>query len=340
MSGEGRRPATIHDVATRAAVSHQTVSRYLRFNGGLKPATSERIAAAIEELDYRPNLVARSMRTRRSGRVALVLAGSGVHNPGRLLAGASQVVQDAGYAVEILTVDGEGEVRAERVRELVGSGGVEGVLSFAPLPGDLVGSHRGVTVLASSDYDDAGRVIGALADSSPVVELVDGLVDRGFRRFAHITGDLAYASARARRAAFEAAVGAHGIRPDFVHIGDWSAASGEAAAELVAEGEPIAVLAANDVVAAATVRALVRRGIRVPERVAVTGWDDLPLAGLLFPSLTTVQSDFDVLGAHEARRLVAAMSGTPLDDGPPKGMQRVIWRESTGPDIGRPDRPE
>lgn len=326
------RAATIHDVAARAEVSHQTVSRYLRHNGGLKPATSERIAAAIAELGYTPNLVARSMRTRRSGRVALIMPGSGAHNPGRLLAGASRVVQEAGYAAEILTIEGDLDARATRVRELVATGTLEGILSFAPLPGDLLGPGRGVTVVASADYDDEGRVTGALADSSPVHDLIDGLSAQGHRRFAHITGDLRYASARARRDAFDAALAARGLHPAFVHVGDWSAEAGAAAADrLPADGRPSAVIAANDVIAAGFVRAVVARGFAVPGDVAVTGWDDHPLAGLLFPSLTSVVADFEGLGAHEAQRLIAEMTGGHTPDAPATGMQRIIWRESTGP---------
>ncbi len=325
------RAATIHDVAAKAQVSHQTVSRYLRFNGGLKPATSERIAAAIAELGYRPNLVARSMRTRRSGRVALIMPGSGVHTPGDLLAGAGDVIREAGFAVEVLVLEGDAASRAARVSELVDSGSVESVLSLAPLPRDEAARERGVTVVSSSDYDDDGRVTGALADSSPMRELVDGLVDLGHRRFGLVTGDLSYASARSRREVFERALAAHGLEPAFVHVGDWSAASGAAAAERVpADGRRTAVLAANDVVAGAVVRRLAERGLSVPDQVAVAGWDDHPLAGLLFPALTTVVADFRALGAYEARRLLSAMRGEPAPEPIEPGLQRVIWRESTG----------
>src|SRR6187401_1159917 len=117
------------DVARLAGVSHQTVSRYLRFQGGLKPATVERVDAAIRELNYRPNLVARSMRTRRSGRVAILIP-TVAFNPARMLAGATAAAHAAGYAVDVLSLEGGAEARTERILELADSGQVEGILSL------------------------------------------------------------------------------------------------------------------------------------------------------------------------------------------------------------------
>src|SRR5687768_6621291 len=97
-----RRP-TIMEVARLAGVSHQAVSRYFRFNGGLKPETRERIDRAVSELNYRPNLIARSMRTRRTGRLAVLLP-TVAFSPARMLAGASAAAHESGYVLEILSI--------------------------------------------------------------------------------------------------------------------------------------------------------------------------------------------------------------------------------------------
>ena len=118
-TGASRRP-TIVEVARLAGVSHQTVSRYLRYNGGLKPLTVEKIDAAIRELDYSPNLVARSMRTRRTGRLAIFMPPQ-TYSPVRILSGAIAIAHEAGYVTEVVSVDGGTEARTQRLLELADS---------------------------------------------------------------------------------------------------------------------------------------------------------------------------------------------------------------------------
>ncbi|MDE0546656.1 LacI family DNA-binding transcriptional regulator [Microbacterium sp. C7(2022)] len=332
----GDKPATMRDVARVAGVSHQTVSRYLRGNGGLKKPTVERISAAIDELDYRPNLIARSLRTRRTGRVAILLPTAGTFMPSRLVAGALAVARREGYAVEVLSVEGGMDARAERARELAVSGQVEGVLAFAPLPADVRGSHSGTVVMASDDLDDRARTIGGLADGAPIAELMAGLVADGHTRFAHITGPLDYTSALARRDAYLATVAELGVESVLVHQGDWSAESGAAgiaALRGLGASAPAAaaVIAANDIVAAGAIRAAVDAGWSVPGDLSVTGWDNHVIGGLLSPRLTTVDADQEMLGARAAERLIAAVRGETAPSAPAESVHRIVWRDSTGP---------
>jgi LacI family transcriptional regulator len=330
------RSATLRDVARLAGVSHQTVSRYLRHNGGLKPATVQAIEAAIAELEYTPNLIARSMRTRRTGRLAIIFPGSPVWSPGRLIGSAVQVAHDAGFAVEVVSVEGDSAERAERIRELAASGQFEGILSFAPTAEGALGTLDGTVVLASADYDDRMRTIGGLADGAPVADLVESLAARGHRRFAHITGDLDFPSAKSRRDVFESTLHRLGLENVLVHEGDWSAESGRDGIDALAKLDPerpaaTALIAANDVVAAAAIRAAAEHGWRVPDDLSVTGWDDHALGALLSPALTTVDADYERIGAEAARRVVAAIRSQPQPTTPDGSVHRVIWRESTGP---------
>ncbi len=327
-----RRP-TILEVAHLAGVSHQTVSRYFRDNASLKPDTRTRVDAAVRELAYRPNLVARSMRTRQTGRLAVIVPKL-TYSPARLLAGASAEAHAAGYSLDILSIDGGAEARAERVADLADSRQVDGIVCFAPLQpmpgrGDGASTVGGTTILVSADFDDEMRGITGLADASPVVELIDGLAAAGHTRFLHVTGSLAFASARARRRTFLDALAERGLEASVVE-GDWSAESGIAAIEAMPEtGRPTAVIAGNDVIAAGVIRAAVRRGWRVPDDLSVTGWDNHALGAYLLPSLTTVDVDLEQLGASAMTRLIAALRG---EDAAPAAtaLARVIWRESTG----------
>jgi LacI family transcriptional regulator len=333
-STESRRP-TIKEVARLAGVSHQTVSRYLRSRSGLKPATLERIDAAVSELNYRPNLVARSMRTRRTGRLAVLLP-TMVFNPSRILHGATQAAQEAGFTVEAISVIGGTETRTERMLEIAGTGQVEGILALAPIsPGaeDLL--PRGETVVVAADFDDQMRGIGELADASPLVEIMEGLVEFGHRRFFHVAGNLQFASARARRAAYLDTVERLGLESVGVVDGDWSGRSGyDAVRVLPDEAMPTAVIAANDMVAAGAIRALIERGLDVPGDVSVTGWDNNEACEFLPPSLTSVEVDLEGLGRNAMLSLVKAVSGRELEPAP-RPLQHVIWRESTGPTTRR-----
>lgn len=324
-----RRP-TIIEVAKAAGVSHQTVSRYLRSDVGMKPLTRERVRAAIEELNYRPNLVARSMRTRRTGRLAVLLPAA-TYSPARMLAGASTAAHAAGFVLEILSIP-DAESRTERMLELADSGQVEGILSLAPLA-EGIGSSlpAGAAIVVSADFDDEMRGIGALADASPVAEMIEHLAGLGHRRFLHVGGPGQFASARARRQVYLETIERLGLESVGVVEGNWSGRSGMEAMLALAEGQqPTAVIAANDVVAAGVVRGALVRGWRVPEDVSVTGWDNLEAAEYLAPSMSTVDVDLERIGADALRRLVAVIRGDTFVPSPTP-LNRIIWRESVGP---------
>ncbi|MGU3647118.1 LacI family DNA-binding transcriptional regulator [Microbacterium sp. C23T] len=325
-----RRP-TIMEVARLAEVSHQTVSRYFRAPDGLKPATKARVQAAVEQLNYRPNLVARSMRTRQTGRLAVVVP-TLAYSPARMLAGASAAAHGAGYAVEVLALEGGAAERTERVAELADSGQVDGIVSFAPVLASLdLQASSGTLIVASADFDDQMRGIGELADASALAEVIEGLAELGHRRFLHVTGDLQFASARARRDTYLETLARLGLESFGVVEGDWSAEAGMAAVEALPDRDgPTAVVAANDLVAAGVIRAALDRGWRVPGDLSVSGWDDQPLGRLLSPALTTVEIDLEGLGSRAMTRLIAALRNEPAPT-EPQQLHRVIWRESTGP---------
>ncbi|WP_405372529.1 MULTISPECIES: LacI family DNA-binding transcriptional regulator [unclassified Microbacterium] len=326
---DAKRP-TMMEVARLAGVSHQTVSRYLRAEGGLRPATRESIDRAVNELNYRPNLVARSMRTRRTGRLAVVLPRM-TYDPARMVAGAAAAAAEAGFGIEVVSVGGAAE-RTQRALELADSGQVEGVLSLSPLAGSSSAAHTAVPVVVSDDFDEEMRGVSALADASPVVELVAGLAAQGHTRFAHVAGAPQFASARARADTFTRAVQEAGLEVTAVYEGDWSGESGIRAVRAMDERHrPTAVIAANDVVAAGVIRGAWERGWTVPGDLSVTGWDNHVLGQFGVPSLTTVDVDLEGLGRNAMRRLIAAVRSNAPSGEPEPLLTGVVWRESTAP---------
>ncbi|WP_070160041.1 LacI family DNA-binding transcriptional regulator [Nesterenkonia sp. PF2B19] len=327
------RAATIHEVARRAGVSHQTVSRYLRDMGPFRADTIARVEAAIKELDYRPNMIARSMRTRQTGVLTALLPAPVTQMPTPMLAAAAEAAHEAGYFMEIAVVEGPAEERSRRARELMGSGRVEGVLSLAGLP-EL--QEQGKTAASGAltiveQFDDKLRGLGTLADAGALREIISTLADQGHRRFLHIQGPEEWASARARRQVYEETLAERGLESHGVTGGDWSAHTGyQALQSLEADSGVTAVIAANDFVALGALRAAHERGWRVPEDLSIIGWDDIDLGRYSTPSLSTVAVDREGRGRLAMQRLIALVRGEePPTDAPVPN--HVVLRESTGP---------
>ncbi|GHD05525.1 LacI family DNA-binding transcriptional regulator [Zhihengliuella salsuginis] len=332
----GRRP-TVRQVAERAGVSHQTVSRFLRGDPGMKPATVERLREAVDALGYRPDLTARSLRTGRSGVLTAMLPSPVTAFPTPVLAAAAEVAHEHGYFMEVAVVAGGSRERAGRAAELLASGRSEGVLFLGDLPDGGVpsGGDRGALVVFDH-FDDQLRGVGQLADATPVAEAVAHLASLGHRRFLHLAGPQQWASARARRKAYLETI--ERLAPDYPGLasagvvpGTWSADSGyDGVAQLPADAAFTAVIAANDLVAMGAIRALGERGLSVPSDVSIVGWDDQEMGRYSTPSLSTVVVDREAQGRLAMRRLVALVRGEQAG-GSTGLLNRLVWRESVGP---------
>jgi DNA-binding LacI/PurR family transcriptional regulator len=326
--------ATIWQVAARAGVSHQTVSRFVNGDPRMRPETRARVSASIRELGYRPNLSARSMRTRRSQRIAVVLPPMIHQGLAMALGGAVLAANEQGYAVQVVSESGGPQERADRVRDIADSGEVDGVLALVPLPPESQGSYppRAALVIAD-DYDEGSRSIGELADATPIAEIIEHLADLGHRRFLHITGELRFFSARERRRVFVETIERLGLGPARVHEGAWTAQAGRGAIAALDGRErerPTAIVTACDPTAAGVLEAAAERGWAVPADISVTGWDNHVLGANMRPALTTVDTDHRQLGRNLMHRLTAALrhEDPPEDEAP---LNEILWRGSTGP---------
>ncbi|MFJ8955145.1 LacI family DNA-binding transcriptional regulator [Streptomyces sp. NPDC102381] len=326
-----RRP-TIREVARLAGVSHQTVSRYLRADTTVNEALQERIRLAITQLDYRPNLAARAMRNRKTGRLAVLMpSGTAVSSLG-MLAGATTAAREAGYDVEVVILGDPMESRARRVLELADYGVFEGILALTPLPSLPERATRGSTpIVVSADYDDQMRSIGELADATTSAEIIESLAAQGHRRFLHLAGAYTHTSAQARRQVYLDTIHRLGLESYGVVDCDWLAERARRSVlDLPDDCGVTAVIGANDLLAAAAIRGALERGWTVPGDLSVTGWDNNPLGAAMMPSLTTVAVDHERLGRRALGRLLAVVRGEPEpeDDGL---ITQVVWRESTAP---------
>ncbi|WP_405944578.1 LacI family DNA-binding transcriptional regulator [Streptomyces sp. NBC_00932] len=311
----GGRP-TLEEVAARAGVGRGTASRVINGSPRVSSRTREAVEAAVAELGYVPNRAARALAGNRTDAIALVVP----EPETRFFAEPyfSDIVRGVGAALAdtemqlLLTLVGSDRER-DRLAQYLAAHRVDGVLLVSvhaddPLP-DLLqqldipavvsGRRSGHETLPSVDSDNYQGARGA----------VGHLVARGRRRIATITGPFDIYAAQCRLDGYRKAVAAAGTDGDeaLVAQGDFSEESGRRAMELLLDRRPDldAVFAASDVMAAGARQVLRERGLRVPDDVALVGFDDSVIARHMDPPLTSVRQPIEGMGRAMARLLLS-----------------------------------
>ncbi|WP_318241606.1 LacI family DNA-binding transcriptional regulator [Cellulomonas avistercoris] len=312
-SRDGRPPA-MNDVAALAGVSHQTVSRVLNEHPSVRPTTRERVLEAIATLGYRPNLAARALVTRRTGTLGVITPATALFGPTSTLVAFEQAARDAGFYVSVATLRAfSGEEVVAAVEHFLAQG-VDGVVVVAPRSG-TVDAVSGVHVPVPAVLVSSGRA-GVDLPTVSVDQVAGGrlatehLLASGRTSVLHVAGPQEWYDARDRLRGWQDALDAAGATGEAHRAGGWSAADGYAAGlELVRTGLPEAVFAANDQLALGLLAALGQAGVRVPQDVAVVGFDDEPGTAFYAPPLTTVRQGFDELGRRAVQAVVDALTG-------------------------------
>ncbi|GGW14000.1 LacI family DNA-binding transcriptional regulator [Streptomyces capoamus] len=309
---------TLEEVAAHAGVGRGTVSRVINNAAGVKESTRRTVQQAIEELGYVPNLAARSLAGRRADAVALVLTEPDWRQFAEpffseIVRSLGDALVDTGMQLLLTLVRSEGE--RQRFLEYARGGRVDGILLIsvhagdrlpdmlaeARLPTVLLGRRSGDEYVSYVDADNAGGARTAVAH----------LLERGRKTIATITGPLDMYAAQSRLRGYQDALALAGLRGtrSLVAEGDFTEESGRRAmAELLERHPEIdGVLAASDTTAVGALHALRAAGRRVPEDVAVIGFDDFPLAQSTKPRLTTVRQPLEEIGRAMVRLLIEEM---------------------------------
>lgn len=295
-----RRPS-MTDVAARAGVSYQTVSRVLNDPGIVKAETRAKVEKAIAELGFTRNLAARSLKTTRTGIFGVVTDGSPLFGPATTTAAIEWAARDAGYSTLLTALrPGEGG-ESTAGRELL-ERGAEAIVVVAPHEGmleALVSIARITPVVSVSALPQEAPGIRCVSvdQAAGARAVVQHLAERGHRSIVHLQGPTTWFDARGRVAGFEAAITEAGIDGEVTTPRSWGAGSGyEYGHALDLSALPDAIFAANDQMALGLLRALRERGVSVPDDVSVVGFDDIEGSAYFTPPLTTVRQPFADLG--------------------------------------------
>ncbi|MFI9550139.1 substrate-binding domain-containing protein [Nonomuraea endophytica] len=310
------RPS-ISRVAALAGVSATTVSHTLNGRRPVAERTRSRVLAAIEELGYRPNVLARGLRTSRSQTVGLVIPD--LTNPfyPALARGVQDVLGAAGYDQIISNTDGERTMERAALEQMIAR--QVDALAFAVFnthPEDLLPVlDTGIPVVRlGGRLPQPGVDVVRSDDEGAAAIATRYLLERGRRRIAFVCGPAQEGPAAERVAGHLAALAAAGLsgNPRLVIHTQFSRTGGaEGTARLLDSPEPPdAVLCANDIMAIGALDAAAARGLRVPEDLAVMGFDDIEAAGLVSPGLTTMANPAREIGMACARLLLNRLSGT------------------------------
>ena len=320
------RSVSMIDVANHSGVSHQTVSRVLNNHPNVSNKTRKKVLAAMDELNYHPNIAARTLVTGKSSAIGVLSYDTTLYGPASMLHAVQVAARAKGYRIYLVSLKATDSESIHAGLQDLFTAGVDGVIMIVPqtndsvqikkLPGDL----PGVLIEGESSKNipsvNIDQVFGA--------ELaVDYLIGLGHKEIAHISGPLGWYEADLRVTGWQNALSKSGLRPAVKEQGDWSPRSGYEAALRILEKHPhiTAIFCSNDAMALGVLKALTEKGISIPSEMSVVGFDNVPEASYFQPSLTTVLQSFEEVGNASLELLVAQIEGAKTN---------LLVRESSG----------
>ncbi|MER7446894.1 LacI family DNA-binding transcriptional regulator [Microbacterium sp. NPDC097977] len=308
--------ATIEEVASTAGVSRSTVSRVVNGSTAVSPEALLAVQRAIQELSYVPNRAARSLASKQTHAIALIVPEDTTRFFGdpffaAIVAGITGALRGSDYLLNLLIASDD---PGDKMTSFVRNGGVDGALIVSHHTSDafiervadavpVVWGGRPVRLREGDYVVDVDNVAGARVATRH-------LVDTGRTRIATISGPITMVSSADRVQGFRSALADAGLVPFAEEAGDYSEASGaDAARRILAVGRPDAIFVASDLMARGALTALRAAGIRVPEDVALVGFDDSSVAVSTDPPLTTMRQPMYAQGEAMAGVLLSRLAG-------------------------------
>ena len=317
----GTRRPTINDIATKVGLSKASVSRALNGKQDVDPETRKRIFKIATQMGYVPSATARALSNGRSNCLGLLVPSLTWPWILEVLRGVAEEIERSGYSLMLYTTaNGEDSERAF-MSQVVPAGAVDGLALVIP-PGmfEYIGelAKRGMPVVV---IDDRGHHPEFPTVATTNLEggrsATQHLIDLGRRRIAMLNGQLEFGCNRDRLEGYKSALQDAGIRFESRHTmtGYFTEESGASGIARVLEADPKvdAVFAANDLMAFGAMRAIRNAGRRIPDDVAVVGFDDIPASAITHPPLTTVHQPLYEMGRKAAGMVMAAVRGDRIE---------------------------
>jgi LacI family transcriptional regulator len=334
----------MRDVAAAAGVSHQTVSRVINDQPDVADETRQRVWQVIDELNYQPSAIARSLIRRRTFTLGVVTAGLKYVGPSCTLSGITEQAEDMGYTLVLKELPGFHANDVQPLLNSLVSRQVDGIIWAVP----EIGANR--DWLESQLPELPAPLIFLTMHARPALSSVsvdnyqgsclatEHLLGQGYRHIGHISGPLEWWEARQRMAGWQDTLRQAGWPAADHHwvSGTWSTASGAKAIEALLDAYPEmdALFVANDQMALGVEQVACRRGLGIPQDLALVGFDGIPETAYYWPPLTTVYQDLRKLGCTAVQELSRAIEagykqGTPAGSVTLSLQPELIVRESS-----------
>jgi LacI family transcriptional regulator len=307
---------TIKEIARETGVSVQTVSRVINKRPDVSPETRASVEAAIAQHGFQPSAVARSLVRRRSQMIGVIAAGLKYFGVAQTLNGAAEEAEASGYSIILKELASFDVPDIVPVVEFFLAHRVEGIIFAPPQMGanirhvmDQLPLNGPPVVFLKAEPTEDFTTIGI--DNAGAARLAtEHLLALGRTRIAHIAGPLEWREARDRRDGWLAAHHGAGIEPGPMSVSPWSSAGGANAFAQLLDDDPAidALFCASDQIALGALHVANARGIRIPDQLAVVGFDGLPETPQFTPSLTTVRQPLQELGKLAVHELVEAVN--------------------------------
>ncbi|MGT2527555.1 LacI family DNA-binding transcriptional regulator [Streptomyces nojiriensis] len=324
---------TSRDVATAAGVSQATVSLVLgdKWRGRVSERTADLVRETATTLGYRPNLAARNLRLGTTRTALLVVPALTNEFFARVYTGAARIAAEHGFGVVLYpSPDGTGPARDPFASARAA---LDGVIASS-MAADTLEAIGGATlplVMLDSDPAAGGSAHVNLAMADGMRQIVHHLQDHGHRRFLHLASAIDTWTFRVRAEALTTHLGPHTeLRTVRAHLSvDAARTAMETALATPGHDRPTAVICDDDILAAGACKAARRLGLRIPQDLSVTGFDDLALATAVEPELTTIHLPAERIGEQGMTALLAVLEGTPWTA--PELPVNLVVRDSSGP---------
>lgn len=311
---------TITDVALKANVSITTVSRVVNNSSHkVHPATRERVQQVVQELDFRPNALAKGLPTKKTLTIGIIIPD--ISNPyySEIVRGIQNVADKAGYSVTLQNTDGKQEgiirsiylLRDKSADGVIFSGGIIAGYETLSILREL---KERVVVIGRHQVDFPAVMVDNMGGASHAAQHLIGL---GHTKIAFIGGSDGSTTSKDRLAGYRNALAQNGFPYDekLVTQGSWNPRSGYLMAKMLlrAKNRPTAIVCANDQMAFGAIKAAKEARLAVPDDLAVVGFDNIPLSSYFDPPLTTVEIPIQEIGAASMKMLIGLLSGIKFE---------------------------